>query len=89
MNNDIAGVVSSEPTTTIEIGSVASAGSSASTAPARPGHDDVDRELRAQHGVREHEHGDIALRPAVDACGGGVGLIGVLMAIGHAGGAPG
>src|SRR5687768_15247908 len=36
MNNDIAGVVSSEPTTTIEIGSVASAGSSASRAPASP-----------------------------------------------------
>src|SRR6185436_20498427 len=36
MNNDIAGAVSSEPTTTIEIGNVARLGSGASTWPANP-----------------------------------------------------
>src|SRR6185436_8860353 len=36
MNNDIVGAVSSEPTTTIDIGNVARLGSGASTWPANP-----------------------------------------------------
>ena len=36
-----------------------------------PRDDDVDRELRPQHGVREHEHGDVALCAAVGDGGAG------------------
>ena len=73
MNSDITGAVTSDPTTTIEIGSVASAGSCGQHGPGQAGDDDVDRELRPQHGLREDEHGDVALGAAVVGRDGGIG----------------
>src|SRR5262245_28078447 len=88
MNSDIGGAVSSEPTTTIEIGSVARLGLGASTSPAHPAMIMLIASCDPKIACAKTSTATLRLaRVSVKAAAGLAS--GVLMTTGHPRGAPG
>src|SRR5215207_2126496 len=88
MNNDIAGAVNSEPTTTIEIGSVASDGSPAKKAPARPATMMLIASCDPRTACANTSTATLCFARAKWVATP-ISTVGVLMATSHRGGAPG